>query len=457
MSTTSSPYLRKFKVNGLHGDRNVIIDFDNSAKILLAENGSGKTTTMNLLIGVLTGRLRKDNLYEFESIEIGFASGETLAMSRTDVMLLTRSGNMPKDPRMIEVRNSIGEDKYGDLIELAASAVSVRDLMTQDLFAEADPHFMGATDTFAEQLIEIAEGYKISEEENERAKLLKETISRNFPLKVLYLPTYRRVEEDIGNEIIHRRGRPRERDQLIKFGMRDVDELIGSITEDIKRSSISSYQRTSAEMLNRLAIGSLPSAAEIKNQLNRAKDLNLVLGRLKSIISEKAKTKILEYIETEEIAKPSRQTLAFLLTNLISIYDQTKVQDERIKAFVTVVNSYLVGKEFVYDDINVRLQIFNTRIGGELSLGRLSSGEKQLVSVLAQLYLRDEGQFAVFFDEPELSLSMEWQRKILPDIISSQRCAFLLVATHSPFLFDNNLENNVSGLKIEYDKVRRQM
>ena len=40
------------------------------------------------------------------------------------------------------------------------------------------------------------------------------------------------------------------------------------------------------------------------------------------------------------------------------------------------------------------------------------------------------------FDEPELSLSVPWQREFIYDISQAETCKFLLVVTHSPFIFD---------------------
>ena len=60
--------------------------------------------------------------------------------------------------------------------------------------------------------------------------------------------------------------------------------------------------------------------------------------------------------------------------------------------------------------------------------------------MMAELYLSQEERFAVVIDEPELSLSVEWQRQILPDVIRSGRCEFLAAATHSPFIFENQLD-----------------
>ena len=57
----------------------------------------------------------------------------------------------------------------------------------------------------------------------------------------------------------------------------------------------------------------------------------------------------------------------------------------------------------------------------------------------------------ILFDEPELSLSMLWQKQLLPDILHSNKCSFLMAVTHSPFIFDNELDQYAVGLR-EYVK-----
>lgn len=76
-----------------------------------------------------------------------------------------------------------------------------------------------------------------------------------------------------------------------------------------------------------------------------------------------------------------------------------------------------------------------------MQLDKLSSGEKQIISIFTRLYLDLDNSkpYAIFFDEPELSLSMEWQKKLLQDIAETDQCEFLLAATHSPFIFENKL------------------
>ena len=104
---------------------------------------------------------------------------------------------------------------------------------------------------------------------------------------------------------------------------------------------------------------------------------------------------------------------------------------------------------------SVELKIYRTRKEGivELSeensvdLNNLSSGEKQIVSLFAQIYLDIDKKFVMLLDEPELSLSIFWQEKLLSDIYNSGQCEFLLAVTHSPFIFRDSMQEYVVGLQ----------
>jgi predicted ATPase len=92
----------------------------------------------------------------------------------------------------------------------------------------------------------------------------------------------------------------------------------------------------------------------------------------------------------------------------------------------------------------------NTKNQQEVDLSKLSSGEKQIISIFSKIYLENIDEFVIIFDEPELSLSVEWQKQLLPDIIASNKCRFLMAATHSPFIFENDLDRFVSGISVKY-------
>lgn len=67
-------------------------------------------------------------------------------------------------------------------------------------------------------------------------------------------------------------------------------------------------------------------------------------------------------------------------------------------------------------------------------LNTLSSGEKKILLLLALSCFYDD--MTILVDEPELSLSIVWQRSIINDMCNGQ-LSNLTVATHSPYLTDN--------------------
>jgi predicted ATPase len=167
------------------------------------------------------------------------------------------------------------------------------------------------------------------------------------------------------------------------------------------------------------------------------------------------KKSILDLINTEKIKEEKNLPLAYFLSNLIKVYEQQSDNDNAIKEFVRVSNSYLDydgegDKEIRYDESKVEIEVFSKRTDQAISLDKLSSGEKQIISIFSRLFLEQANSYAILFDEPELSLSMEWQKKLLADIAQSSKCAFLLASTHSPFIFENELDQYADQMKIDF-------
>ena len=71
----------------------------------------------------------------------------------------------------------------------------------------------------------------------------------------------------------------------------------------------------------------------------------------------------------------------------------------------------------------------------------------------SKIYLEKTENLIVLFDEPELSLSLPWQKRLLPDIMNSEKCKFLLAVTHSPFIFQNKLESHAVGINMYMDDI----
>lgn len=117
--------------------------------------------------------------------------------------------------------------------------------------------------------------------------------------------------------------------------------------------------------------------------------------------------------------------------------------------FVNTCNSYLVNTCLIFDKATRVINLYSKYdLSEQVPITQLSSGEKQILYIFSKIYLNHNSNLSMLIDEPEMSLSLKWQRKILVDIFDSGRCSFLFAITHSPFIFDNKLDKYAEGINI---------
>ena len=149
---------------------------------------------------------------------------------------------------------------------------------------------------------------------------------------------------------------------------------------------------------------------------------------------------------------------------LLRQFDESLKEKEKcFSDFIRICNSYLRDKSIKYNSYDYSCSVVDNsnhrcatdteqrRVFGDaperfVDLRDLSSGEKQIVGLFSKLCLEKSDGLFVFIDEPELSLSIDWQRRLLPDVVACANCKGLFAATHSPFVFDNELIEIVHGI-----------
>jgi predicted ATPase len=114
--------------------------------------------------------------------------------------------------------------------------------------------------------------------------------------------------------------------------------------------------------------------------------------------------------------------------------------------FLTIANSLLQRKEMVISDSN-ELQ-FISRSKKLLTTQMLSSGEKQLLILLSETLLQREETAIFIADEPELSLHVLWQEKLISSLRSLNPSTQIVVATHSPDIVGPLVQHAIDMEKI---------
>ncbi len=113
--------------------------------------------------------------------------------------------------------------------------------------------------------------------------------------------------------------------------------------------------------------------------------------------------------------------------------------------FVEVLNSLFQRKRV---RINERNEIeATTTTGKKLPILGLSSGEKQLVIILGEALLQQGAPWIYIADEPELSLHVKWQEKLIENLRMLNPQAQIVCATHSPDVV-SSFSNNVFDMEV---------
>lgn len=113
---------------------------------------------------------------------------------------------------------------------------------------------------------------------------------------------------------------------------------------------------------------------------------------------------------------------------------QQKVKN-RIREFCSLVNS-LFSQTGKFIEIEGNKFIINAQ-KAQLSPDNLSSGEKQLLLLLLRVFLLDGNESVVLIDEPENSLDIGWQYKLIDLLVQLNPNAQFFITTHSPSIFSN--------------------
>jgi len=108
---------------------------------------------------------------------------------------------------------------------------------------------------------------------------------------------------------------------------------------------------------------------------------------------------------------------------------------KRIDDFFKIVNSFFADSHKVIEFATEKIAsiVFkDINSGSFVPLNRLSAGEKQLLLILFKVFLQEEKPFITLIDEPETSLHISWQSKLIDTLRKLNPNSQFIIATQSP-------------------------
>ena len=456
--------ISSFAIFGLFGTRNVHIPISKNRLILVGVNGIGKSTVLSMFYAYISLRWDRLREFQFDVIEI-VLNDELVRLSKEEIIRFRRFtrgiGQYPAlgTPRTneddlhdaLEEMLKTGEVSPGALAKYSLTPSALRRLRDEVLHAAGD----------VPQLFSLQNYFNV-----------RRSIKNGLNATVVYLPTYRRIEKELSTivpkledavrsyedrslravqeALFEPQRQPLSYIDLVQFGMADITHLISQTLANINLSARIKLNELSGIYLREI-IRNEVTASSINAALNYAEDeIRSILDRVsEGALEPRDKSLLIKAVEDAKGHKEINERTTYLLHYLGRVVETVKsieALEDPIRRFVDVCNqNYFIDKSFVYDTEKYSLGI--RRHGGEkVELKDLSSGEKQVVSLFCHLYLGSPRSFVVLIDEPELSLSVDWQVSFLPDIMNTDRCKFLFAVTHSPFIHENEFDEHAVDL-----------
>ena len=176
----------------------------------------------------------------------------------------------------------------------------------------------------------------------------------------------------------------------------------------------------------KLALGNL----EDKNQVIYVPSIDNIAMRDKRKTSN-ALTQDLEFYMFDMKTGPSM--MYYRMSMIDASAEKQAEMKARIEDFRSVINGLFQETE---KHIEIEGNKFNIVSKGQiLPIDALSSGEKQILLIMLRVFLLEGKESYVLLDEPENSLDISWQYKLIDTLTKLNPNAQFFITTHSPSIF----------------------
>lgn len=119
-----------------------------------------------------------------------------------------------------------------------------------------------------------------------------------------------------------------------------------------------------------------------------------------------------------------------------------QAKQDRIDKFFDLINMLFAstGKKIEIDDRN---RVIFKKGRTTIQMEKLSAGEKQILLLLFTLFLMENQPNVILLDEPEISLHVEWQDRLIHLMLDINPNCQIIMTTHSPSIFADGWEDKL--------------
>lgn len=454
--------ITRFEAEKVNGYLNFNIKFKDSLSFLIGINGSGKTTAIKLILGLLS-----PSWLNLTQIKYTYAEVECFV---DNCILIIRTEYSDNENLKLSIQNVTYPENS------ACSLVRVQDLRAFEV-----------TDFNRFETRQIMSRYSRYESAFIELEAVKKIREISTPI---FLGLDRRIHEGAELDMLNIDSLVRERDITSNIkgnlyeSLLDVESLIKNCFLEYSQKADS----ISNNLKNRLIYSSFdiiqPDKSvglKIDAEINLESRKQRIIEASKNFEIPELEAKIIHYFEEldiiqkklqkeqklKKLQEPTKEFIDLIsqwfinspqlqrIDNIISLYESAfNERNNEYSSFIKFEN--LANRYF--SESGKRLTIKkNGVIEIELpnkensNIYRLSSGEKQIIVMLAQLVFGTKRQVFII-DEPELSLHLGWQEIFVQTIIEASPETQFILATHSPTIV-GRIENETFCIDLTYNTI----
>ncbi len=359
--------IERFEVEGLNGEVNTTLEFNEDLNIITGANGSGKTTLLQLIWYLFSGQIERALGIRFDFVSVATSQFKLSITNEADKFLIRWSFSGEHEPELATDYEYDQEliTNYEDVdTKCADLKAGIMETMKSSLFF---PSFR-----------RIEGGFSRIPESSSPGRIRRETSSGHAPTRET------KTLQDVIAQFADMRSVGNHK-FVVSFSTNDIVELVPQEHIEISEKINAIYADLSGEFEEKIPA----------NPISELQETNSILEQIRQKLAEAAS-------EVEELRKP--------LTSLNDFVDRI------FSSGIKVAEGFTLGKE-----------------NGTRPSDQLSSGEKQMLSFLC--YNAFSSDTAIFIDEPELSLHLDWQRSLLRVLLQQATGNQFFIATHSPFIY----------------------
>jgi ABC-type lipoprotein export system ATPase subunit len=433
-----SEFVKLVNVIGLHGQFDFFCEFQEGVNVIYGKNGTGKTTLLHIIANVLNRDFIRFVALEFKQIRVELSNGESLTI---ELERISKSGRLDRIYRpnhyhydIVVNGKKINEkeicplslDKYrnrgiGRISREEEDDTTHLNFPNVSLSSAYFPAFRTAIDAWA-----------INQEENSKVRRYRNTEKTGFARSLfgqfvprLDYPATTEIEQDLNEKIRTAIAKVSQADRTY-FGnvpskilealssKADSQSNTNSIFQDIEELS-KKFQEYPIQVES-ISSNLNDSIQSVPDDEDSKRIASLVLNAYKEALHE------IVIVQEESFAEVERYLKS------VNIF----LENKNLKiSQIDSLPSSMATKKMRSPSIVVQFEGKNSR---PMSMSQsLSSGERQIVTLIYAT-TRMSQQDVVLVDEPEISLNVDWQRKLLPEMVRQMPSKQLIVCTHSPIV-----------------------